>query len=841
MSRFVLKGAELAQKDYVDTELSTQREYMDEQFANAEVLQYEEMPVIDEDGAGQIVQYVGTTDSNYENGYWYKADYYEDTIEVLDSVSVGYGAHVPLSIIPTNHKVEVSFNWPSYFNDSHIIGTDGPDGNWSNTEQDPARFMHFTSYNNRYYWGLNGEELSGGSHQTGDHTIIFNNGEYNELLLDGNIMSTGLSTGNGYPLILFKRSHTANFNGLFYYLKIWDKDNDNELIMDLVPVLINGEEVAFFDRVNIEIYYSTGGTLTAGNTTGEEFIWAHRNWERIDVQPAPDMSNYLGKDNEVAYTPTHTYHPATKNYVDNKISSDLNNYLAKNNTTQYTPSDNYNPATKKYVDDATETVVLDLSFYQPNKIDGETQVIIGSSHAQFNNIKAIMDKVAAGKAPSIMIKCNFYRPKFPYDGSTPVMTTQTIPVTMYEIANNKAQLTVVIPNTYSASAVTQGLNRSITTYKITDYDSFLGGYNLTYSNKTTKQRPAYLDEVLSTQFTNSSYTPTNDYDPATKKYVDDLVSSIETTKRSIVQTLPVSNIDLDTIYMVPKNPNPSHLPSEYQQVEYIKGTGTQYIDTNFVANGGMICNYSVSYENDGAYHEYVVGSHGVSDPYGRNGGYLCDTFGAGERWELGYGDQVDVSYTTIEYNRIYNVEFSTITGNAYLKADGTTLITDNSTEQINSTNVMVFTNQFMLDTGGDRTTAKVYSIKIYNNQNTLVRDYIPCYRKSDNEIGLYDLVNNIFYVNDGTGAFIKGGDVTTPTQSNGVSQPNDVYYEYMYINNTWELIGNTEIDLSDYLSKNNTTPYIPTDDYHPATKAYVDDKIALEIQNAITSALGGSF
>lgn len=327
MSRFVLKGAELAQKDYVDTELSTQREYIDEQLANIEVLQYEEMPVIDEDSAGQIVQYVGTTDSNYENGYWYKADYYEDTIEVLDSITVGYGAYVPLDIIPTNHKVEVSFNWPSYSNDSHIIGTDGPDGNWSNTPQDPARFMHFTSYNNRYYWGLNGEELNGGSHQIGDHTIIFNNGEYNELLLDDNIMSAGLSTGNGYPLILFKRSHLANFEGLFYYLKIWDKDNNNELIMDLVPVLINGEEVAFFDRVNAEIYYSTGGTLTAGNTTGEEFTWAHRNWERIDVQPASDMSNYLSKNNTNVYTPSGDYNPATKKYVDDAIQNAITSAL----------------------------------------------------------------------------------------------------------------------------------------------------------------------------------------------------------------------------------------------------------------------------------------------------------------------------------------------------------------------------------------------------------------------------------------------------------------------------------------------------------------------------------
>ena len=36
---------------------------------------------------------------------------------------------------------------------------------------------------------------------------------------------------------------------------------------------------------------------------------------------------------------------------------------------------------------------------------------------------------------------------------------------------------------------------------------------------------------------------------------------------------------------------------------------------------------------------------------------------------------------------------------------------------------------------------------------------IPCYRKSDGEIGLYDIVNNIFYTNMGSGEFLKGADV----------------------------------------------------------------------------------
>lgn len=57
------------------------------------------------------------------------------------------------------------------------------------------------------------------------------------------------------------------------------------------------------------------------------------------------------------------------------------------------------------------------------------------------------------------------------------------------------------------------------------------------------------------------------------------------------------------------------------------------------------------------------------------------------------------------------------------------------------------------------------------------------------------------------------------------SKDNDVYIEYMYINNAWEILGNTSIDLSNYLAKDNTTAFTPSGDYNPATKKYVDDAV----------------
>lgn len=56
--------------------------------------------------------------------------------------------------------------------------------------------------------------------------------------------------------------------------------------------------------------------------------------------------------------------------------------------------------------------------------------------------------------------------------------------------------------------------------------------------------------------------------------------------------------------------------------------------------------------------------------------------------------------------------------------------------------------------------SKLYYFKIYDN-GIKVRDLIPCYRKSDGIIGMYDTVEGGFYTNQGTDAFEKGPDKNT--------------------------------------------------------------------------------
>lgn len=55
-------------------------------------------------------------------------------------------------------------------------------------------------------------------------------------------------------------------------------------------------------------------------------------------------------------------------------------------------------------------------------------------------------------------------------------------------------------------------------------------------------------------------------------------------------------------------------------------------------------------------------------------------------------------------------------------------------------------------------TGRIWGFSMEINGN-LIRDMVPCYRKSDNAPGFYDLVSGSFSTNAGTGSFVTGADV----------------------------------------------------------------------------------
>ena len=60
-------------------------------------------------------------------------------------------------------------------------------------------------------------------------------------------------------------------------------------------------------------------------------------------------------------------------------------------------------------------------------------------------------------------------------------------------------------------------------------------------------------------------------------------------------------------------------------------------------------------------------------------------------------------------------------------------------------------------------TERIYDFKAWDGtvqtDDNLVLDLVPCYRDSDQEPGMYDRVNDVFYTNSGTGTFILGPEL----------------------------------------------------------------------------------
>ena len=203
--------------------------------------------------------------------------------------------------------------------------------------------------------------------------------------------------------------------------------------------------------------------------------------------------------------------------------------------------------------------------------------------------------------------------------------------------------------------------------------------------------------------------------------------------------------------LVPQYMNKSKIPEEYQEVEYIESTGAQYIDTGLVANTNITYNFSFQVQNNSKaklFRSRIGSFDGALAVYFNNSGLFT----------LNYGNSYEEPQGTFTATKIIVKSF--IDDNRYKIYVNNQLGLNFPISQSFYSGNMYFgsyNNNGSPAVSSQTEELKLYYCKIYDN-NTLVRDFIPCYRKSDNVIGLYDKVNNVFYTNSGTGTFLKGAD-----------------------------------------------------------------------------------
>lgn len=179
------------------------------------------------------------------------------------------------------------------------------------------------------------------------------------------------------------------------------------------------------------------------------------------------------------------------------------------------------------------------------------------------------------------------------------------------------------------------------------------------------------------------------------------------------------------------------LPKEYQEVEYIESTGPQWIDTGISTYKLVTVDLVTQFTIAGTASQVLFcGSTNGPNWFGqRNKVYAC---GSGGRELSGIDSDLKkkVKITYFDKSIVCNI-------------DETEFMRTGSHD--NSYRYKLFNEDYPSN-------AKVFSCVIYYNDEK-IGNYVPCYRKSDGEIGLYDLVLKTFLKNRGTGTFEKGPDV----------------------------------------------------------------------------------
>ena len=191
------------------------------------------------------------------------------------------------------------------------------------------------------------------------------------------------------------------------------------------------------------------------------------------------------------------------------------------------------------------------------------------------------------------------------------------------------------------------------------------------------------------------------------------------------------------------------LSSEYQRVEYIQSTGTQYINTGFIQTVDDIkisCQFEYSTTSTKFKEFYGL----KKDPircclmflYGRNMYFQHDATNS---------ISIYLPYSTTSLNTCVVTAKNGISSmmlNEELKEN-----VSYQYEALYETMTLFKSNVSEIIDG-----LKIYSFSI-EQSGEVVRNFVPCYRKTDNVTGMYDLANNQFYTNEGTGEFILGGEV----------------------------------------------------------------------------------
>ena len=204
-------------------------------------------------------------------------------------------------------------------------------------------------------------------------------------------------------------------------------------------------------------------------------------------------------------------------------------------------------------------------------------------------------------------------------------------------------------------------------------------------------------------------------------------------------------IDDNVEYNITLNPI---LPADYQPVEYLQSTGTQYIITSYKQVSTVqtqefeLCALSpntfdtIAGEQDTNF-TFVVNIHNSASSF-----YLI------------HGPNRISANVTVNQKNVFKCITTTTSAEWFING------TSYGSVVFSPFNAAYFYGLFGNNQASmtQKAPSTIYYLRIVDD-GVPALDLVPCYRKSDSVAGMYDRVSGEFLTNAGTGTFIVGGDI----------------------------------------------------------------------------------
>lgn len=378
-----------------------------------------------------------------------------------------------------------------------------------------------------------------------------------EQLRGYNISSYEFLIAEGYPLELATYKENvedgANFNKR--YINI-DKDISKVTAnTDIVLCFIyekDGEKKIYqkFEKYSTDKFINTVQLpFIEGNPSIQISLYKNKQYnekfEQVDSNKCSVLLNYGKKEADII------------DEIDEvcfKISIRDRNVLTKDNTQEYIPTADYHPATKKYVDDNKEYInyndnlinnKITTLHISRNPVSCSTEINKNPLCELFPELLNMTYDTVFKKSISFKVNMDNFVKEYP----TVKSAYNKIGINLYDendnfIGNsygsyiNGDGLNIVYINTTQNIRFSAYFDKALVESSNTSMETKNGYMTIQLSIPKGNNKKEFIDKiknlklsiiVFKTDFLNlnneSIYTPTTDYNPATKKYVDDKVAS----------------------------------------------------------------------------------------------------------------------------------------------------------------------------------------------------------------------------------------------------------------------------------------------------------------------------